>query len=218
MKTLSHAQARRVYDRIGAKQDSQAFYEDVATDELVRNGSFDRARAVFELGCGTGRFAEKLLASHLPADATYRGTDVSPKMVELAQQRLARFGERANVALSQGPIRTEETDGSFDRFISNYVLDLLSDEDIRAVVDEAHRLLEPGGLLCVASLSHPTKPLSRFVIGVWSRLFAINPQLVGGCRPIELCDFVDEPRWRIRHRAQVTPFGLPSEALVAERV
>ncbi len=218
MKTLSHAQARRVYDRIGAKQDSQAFYEDVATDELVRHGAFDRARAVFELGCGTGRFAETLLATHLAADAVYRGTDLSPKMVELAQQRLEQFGARASVALSQGPIRTEETDASFDRFVSNYVLDLLSDEDIRAVVDESHRLLQPGGLLCVASLSHPTEPLSRFIIGVWSALFAINPRLVGGCRPIELSAFVDEARWRIRHRARVAPFGLPSEALVVERL
>jgi hypothetical protein len=52
---LSHRETRRVYDRIGAKQDTQAFYEDVATRELIRHGDFASATAVFEFGCGTGR-------------------------------------------------------------------------------------------------------------------------------------------------------------------
>jgi len=35
MRTLSHQQAKAFYDRFGAKQDSQAFYEDRAVQELV---------------------------------------------------------------------------------------------------------------------------------------------------------------------------------------
>ena len=63
---LTHDEARRVYDRIGAGQDSQAFYEDRATRLLIRHGAFERARSVLEFGCGTGRFAARLLARHLP--------------------------------------------------------------------------------------------------------------------------------------------------------
>lgn len=69
MRTLSYSEARRAYDRIGTLQDTQAFYEDETTAELLRHGAFAEARAVFEFGCGTGRFAETLLEEHLGAGA-----------------------------------------------------------------------------------------------------------------------------------------------------
>jgi hypothetical protein len=47
---------------------------------------------------------------------------------------------------------------------------------------------------------------------------ALRPALVGGCRPLELRTFVTPERWRIHHHAKVAPFGVTSEALVAERI
>jgi hypothetical protein len=38
---LSTEQARRVYDRLGAKQDTQAFYENPAFDRLIAAGDFN---------------------------------------------------------------------------------------------------------------------------------------------------------------------------------
>ena len=38
-------------------------------------------------------------------------------------------------------------DRSFDRFISTYVLDLLSEENIDSLLSEAYRILRTGGLL-----------------------------------------------------------------------
>src|SRR6266516_1733321 len=46
-------------------------------NDLLAHGSFPGDRSVFELGCGTGRLAGSLLASHLPADAGYLGADIS---------------------------------------------------------------------------------------------------------------------------------------------
>ena len=216
MRTLSHQEARRVYDRIGARQDTQAFYEDVATRELLRHGDFASAVAVFEFGCGTGRFARTLLDHHLGPTATYRGVDVSPNLVGLAQRRLAAFADRARVVLTDGEPPTSEPPASFDRFVSNYVFDLLSEADIAAVVSEAHRMLRPGGLLLLASLSPGHGVVSRAVIGVWSFLHGVDPRLVAGCRPIQLLRFLEEGRWKIRHHRALSPFGLPCEAVVAE--
>ena len=218
MRTLSHQEARRVYDRIGAKQDTQAFYEDVATRELIRHGDFSSANAVFEFGCGTGRFARTLLADHLGPTATYRGIDLSPTMVGLAERRLAEFGERARVVLTDGVAPSSEPPAFFDRFVSNFVFDLLSEADIAAVVSEAHRMLRPGGLLCLASLSPGHGVVSRAVIRVWSFLHRLDPRLVAGCRPIELLAFLEEGRWKVRHQQPLAPYGLPSEAVVAERL
>ena len=63
---LSHDEARLAYDRIGTIQDSQAFYEDRATNLLLRHADFESSEAVFEFGCGTGRFALRLLDDYLP--------------------------------------------------------------------------------------------------------------------------------------------------------
>ena len=141
MITLSREQARRVYDRIGSRQDTQAFYEDHATEDLIRHAELGAAHRVLELGCGTGRFAFRLLSHHLPPDAHYRALDISPSMVRLAQERLAPFGSRAEVVLTDGSPPRAEPAASRDRFLSTYVLDLLAEEDIVEVIGQAHRIL-----------------------------------------------------------------------------
>jgi SAM-dependent methyltransferase len=217
MRTLSHGEARAFYDRMGAKQDTQSFYEDEATRDLVAHGRFGESRAVVEFGCGTGRFAQGLLEQHTPATATYLGVDVSPRMVEIARGRLARFGARASVQLGDGEPHIDATDGSCDRFVSNYVLDLLSEEDAAAVVHEAARILPTGGLLCLVSLTFGFTRLSRFVERTWRGIHSFRPSLVGGCRPIELLRFIPEAHWEVRHRRCLASFGVPSEVVVAER-
>lgn len=214
---LSHAEARRVYNRIGSRQDSQAFYEDRATALLLQRGAFESARAVFEFGCGTGRFALRLFKEYLPLAARYHGVDVSPKMVELAQQRLAGYSSRAGVSLTDGAPPSSEPTHAYDRFLSNYVFDLLSEEDIRSTLREARRMLCDDGLLCLAGLSTGVGPVSRAVAGVLRWVQAHRPALVGGCRPIDLLPFVRGPEWDVQFHQKVVAFTITSEALVARR-
>lgn len=218
MNTLSREEARRVYDRIGKRQDSQAFYEDRANDRIIQYADFATARHVFEFGCGTGRLAFRLLSQHLPADAVYRALDISPKMVGLAAERLAPFRSRAKVILSDGGSPVQEPSEFYDRFVSTYVLDLLSERDIARVLREAHRMLRPGGLLCLSSLSDGSGIPSRLVAHVWSAVHRLRPALVGGCRPLELTGFLSSSDWKSRHHARIAPFAIPSEVVVAERV
>lgn len=214
---LSHEKARAFYDWFGAKQDWQRFYEDPAVGSLLKHLSLASAKSVIEFGCGTGRLAGRLLASYLPADAEYLGLDVSPVMVGLTKWSLAGFGDRARVLLTSGETALPVASGSFDRFISTYVLDLLTEDDVRSVIAEAHRALAPGGLLGLVSLTHGFTPLSRAVEKVWVALHRANPAIVGGCRPISLQRFV-RGAWAIRHAQKTARFGVPSEVVVAERV
>jgi ubiquinone/menaquinone biosynthesis C-methylase UbiE len=215
---LSYRQAKTFYDRFGKKQDWQSFYEDIATEALIRNGQFDRASGVLEFGCGTGRFAERLLEKHLPANARYIGIDISETMVALAKERLVRFGSRAEVHLTEGSPQLDFETGAFDRFVSNYVLDLLRSEDMRAVLQEAWRVLSDGGLLGLASLTHGFTCVSRLLESIWMAIYAIRPMFVGGCRPISLSELVTEPNWRIRYDAKFSSYGVPSEVLVAQKM
>jgi ubiquinone/menaquinone biosynthesis C-methylase UbiE len=218
MKMLSHDRARSFYDRLGTWQDWQQFFEDPATNDLVKALDLPSAQSVLEFGCGTGRLAESLLTRQLPRTGIYIAIDISSTMVALARSRLMRFGPRVRVLQSAGEMKLEVEPGKYDRFISTYVFDLLSEADIATLLAEAHRVLSLGGLLGLVSLTHGSTLMSRVIERMWVGAHSLNPSLVGGCRPVELLDFIEGSTWRIRHRRTVTRFGISSEAVVAERL
>lgn len=214
---LDAISARRFYDRIGRLQDTQRFYEDPAVRWLVELGDFQQGQSVFELGCGTGRLAANLLDSVLPPGTRYVGVDVSPVMVRIASQRLSAWGDRAAVKLLEAPaLSLPGDDDSFDRFLATYVFDLLSREHATALLEEAGRLLVPGGLIALISLTQGTTTSSRIVCSVWNAVALRWPSLVGGCRSIELTDLIAGPKWTVRHMEVVVRFGVPSEVVIAE--
>jgi ubiquinone/menaquinone biosynthesis C-methylase UbiE len=213
-RVLTHGEAKAFYDHFGARQDWQRFYEDPAIDALLAAGAFGHASSVVELGCGTGRLAERLLRRHLPPTATYLGVDVSSTMVELSRTRLRPFRNRARVVETNGGFPLPAADGSCDRFLSTYVFDLLADEDIRAALADARRLLAPDGRICLASLTYGQTHISRFLCRVWMGLHALRPQWVGGCRPLRLEEHLGN-EWRIRDQRFVCALGVCSEVVVA---
>ncbi len=212
---MSREEVRSFYDRFGTKQDWQQFYEGPAIRDLLAHGAFERAQAVFELGCGTGWFAQELLMRYLPESSTYHCFDLSPTMVTLTKVRLDKYGNRAQVRLTDGSLKLPLPDLQFDRFISTYVLDLLPSEEIELVMEEAHRVLEPEGRLCLISLTYGNTLASQLVVWLWRQIFGFRPRLVGGCRPVKLLDFISEKMWQVVHHNSVVTFGIPSEVVVA---
>jgi SAM-dependent methyltransferase len=213
-KTLTAIEAQAYYNWFGKKQDSQGFYENPALDDLIAHANFQDARMVFEFGCGTGKLAERLLNEYLPSSASYLCCDVSPVMVGLTKKRLDKHSKRVKVRQSDGTVYFPQPNHSTDRVISSYVLDLLSDGDIKSFFYEAHRVLIRGGRVCLVSLTNGITLPSRIVSSLWTAVFNIRPSVVGGCRPIIFDTYVDRNRWHLEYRKVVTPFGVPSEVLV----
>jgi ubiquinone/menaquinone biosynthesis C-methylase UbiE len=213
---LSHDEARRFYDWFGRKQDAQAFYETPALRELTAHLTLEKCHAVVEFGCGTGRFAEELLDRRLPPGAHYVGFDVSRTMTRLASARLARFGPRAEIRETDGSPRLDLPDRAVDRFICCYVLDLLAENDIGAVLAEAHRVLIPGGMAGLVGLTQGRTPLSGLVSTLWDAVHRLSPSLVGGCRPLELRAFLAPALWTVTYAHVVAPYGIPSEVVIVE--
>ena len=213
--TLPRKEVRALYDRIGRWQDTQVFYEKPAIDALLRRGDFHDVQKVFEVGCGTGRVAERVLRDHCPPDTTYVGVDVSPTMVRIARGRLNSFGARAQVRRSDGGFAFQESSASQDRILATYLLDLLSRDDIQLFLEEAHRLLHSSGRLCLAGLTWGEDPLSRLISRLWSLIQSVWPRAVGGCRPVRATAFLDTDRWYVRHHEVVRAWGIPSEVVVA---
>jgi SAM-dependent methyltransferase len=151
----SSAQApQRVRNRFRTKaeQFDDLYEDDRLLVRLLRPGLFRRRElavravrayaspAVLDVGCGSGRIAEFLL----DAGATsYVGVDFSEPMVELAQQRLARFGERIELVCAD--FLEVSIEQRFDVVLGLGLFDYLPDAD-----RFARRMLElcaPGGSL-----------------------------------------------------------------------
>ena len=216
-RTLTADEARSFYDHFGHRQDWQAFYENPALDEMMAHLELRRAQGVLEFGCGTGRLAEILLKEHLPDDARYRGFDVSRTMMELTRQRIAPFAARAEVHQSDGSTRLRVESESFDRLISTYVLDLLSDEDMASFFEEAYRTLVRGGLMGLVSLTHGYTTSAQLLQDLWVAAYRLNPAWVGGCRPIQLLDHLPAGGWRVHYHRVITSYFISSEILIARR-
>ena len=209
---LTQSQAIEFYDRLGRKQDKQNYYEDLALADMTRHANFDSATAIAEFGCGTGRFAEEMLCLN---NATYWGCDVSGTMIELSYKRLAEFDERVTLWKSSGETILPLEDESCDRFVSNYVLDILSVEETESVLREAKRVLKPSGLLCLTGLTHGKGLISKVWTAFWDLRFDLNPKWVGGCRPVALTEFLDG--WDVLHHNVVVARGISSEVVVANK-
>lgn len=212
---LTRDQLRRIYDRVGAWQDAQSFYEAPAVDAMLRHGDFAAARSVLEIGCGTGTLAKRLLSAHLPPQATYRAEELSPVMAGFARRRLAPWDDRASVTITDGAPSLQAEAESADRFVAAYVFDLMPTADVRTILDDARRVLRPGGLLCCCGLAPGIGWLDTFVERLWSGVHALMPALVGGCRPLAVAPMLGDA-WRVRHHEHVAPWGVPSEILIAE--
>lgn len=215
--TLSPTEARAYYERNAHRQDRQGWYEDAALERLVAMADFSRAGTVLEVGCGSGRFAEELVTRHLGAGARYIGLDIAWAMLELTRRKLSACAGQA-ISLLQGDATNglPLADASVDRVVVAYVFDLLSEDDAAGVMGEVARVLRPGGLLCLASLTARRRgPVSRLVAGLWASVQRLAPLRVGGCRPVALADFAHSQGWTIAASETVSSYGVPSEIVVA---
>jgi ubiquinone/menaquinone biosynthesis C-methylase UbiE len=212
---LSHTKVEQFYDGHGAKQDGAGYYENATWNDLIAHAKLDEVSSIFEFGGGTGKFAELLLSEHLHQTATYWGCDVSSSMVGLSKKRLEKFGERVHIWKSSGEFTFSLPDESVDVFVSNYVLDILSDDEIKTVIDEAQRILKKGGLLCLTGLTHGKGLLSKLWTAFWHLRFMINPQWVGGCRPVALLNFLSE--WDVLYRNVLVARAISSEVVLARK-
>ncbi len=136
-------------------------------------------------------------------------------MVELSRRRLKSWSARIEVRQSDGATRLADEDGGYDRFVCNYVLDLLSEEDIQALLSESHRILSRGGRLCLISLTDGNSLPSRWVSRLWQVVHALRPHLLGGCRPLHLRKLLPEADWKVEYRNVVRRWGICSDVLIA---
>jgi SAM-dependent methyltransferase len=130
---------------------------------LARAGDLTGLR-VLELGCGTGDLTLQLLAR----GAAVTGLDLSPGMVDIAQQRVERFTRSTDANFVVAPVeRSGLPRQSVDLVIGKWILHHSS---IPGAANEIRRVLRTGGrgLFAENSGLNPVLALSRrYLAGRW---------------------------------------------------
>lgn len=98
-----------------------------------------RGRRVLDAGCGTGRLAEALAPF-----ARVWGIDASPEMLAVARARVPSTVRLKLARAEEPPFK----DGWFERVVYWLVIHLI---DRPAAFRAAHRMLAPGGRVCVVT-------------------------------------------------------------------
>ncbi|MCB8978551.1 MAG: class I SAM-dependent methyltransferase [Ardenticatenaceae bacterium] len=112
---------------------------------------------ILELSCGEG------LLSRFPS-VTLHGYDLSPVMLEQAQQRLAHYGQRfvpRQFDLNQTEWRTNQP--TFHAVVSSLTIHHLDGPDKLRLFLDVYQMLHPGGVLVIADLVAPTRGLGTAV-------------------------------------------------------
>jgi ubiquinone/menaquinone biosynthesis methyltransferase len=115
---------------------------------------------------GTGDIVLRLLAHQQPAGRTVIASDISAKMLAIAQRRLARHQDKVRFAHLDVESMPTVADGSVDAYSMSLGLKICNR---RRALDEALRILRPGGRLILLEASNISwKPLNAAYLAYMS--------------------------------------------------
>ena len=150
------------------------------TRAVERLGLAPGARVV-EVGCGTGRNLSRLEARVGPSGHIV-GVDITPEMLSRSQ-RLSRARGWTNVDLIEADARTWSTPEPVDAVLFCFSYSVLPMP--MATLENAWRLLKPGGRLVVLDGALPTGLLGRLALWWGTQLSRLTVLGNPNRRPIE---------------------------------
>jgi SAM-dependent methyltransferase len=135
--------------------------------EILGNLGLRGDEQVLDMGCGRGAvllMAAKLLPRGRAVGLDlWRTVDQSGNSMEMTLENAEREGVRDRVELKTGDItQMPFPDGSFDVVLSALAIHNIKDRQARLkAIDEAVRVLKPGGRLVIADIRHTTEYAHR---------------------------------------------------------
>jgi len=194
-----------IYDLFGVLMESKARHRglDLAS---IRNGE-----KILEVALGTGLNFFELLRRN--PHGWVEGVDVSAKMLERAERRTARTGQK-NYSLRLCDCRHLPFDnGTFDIVMSEYLLDILPVEDFIPILLEFKRVLRTGGRLILVHMTKGEKRINR----IYEAIYRLRLPLLAGCRGVMAEPFLEEAGLKDLHREFISQLGFPSEVIRATK-
>jgi len=164
-------QVEQMFDSIAPAYDLMNRAMTLGIDRLWRAqavGMLRRAdpRRILDVATGTGDLAI-CLARKLP-DARITGVDLSSSMIAVGRQKILKAGLADRVTLHEADcLSLPFPDASFDCITVAYGVRNFA--NLLEGYREMHRVLRPGGTLCVIELSTPVNPLVKPLYNLYTR-------------------------------------------------
>ena len=119
-----------------------------------------RGGRVFDFGCGAGAHLRYFAAEGYQP----YGCDTSETAIEACRRALPGWAQNFRVTPVNPDLPALFGEAKFDLFMSNQVLYFLDDPGIAAIVEQAHRMVVPGGVF-VATMMAPSCWYARYITG-----------------------------------------------------
>lgn len=150
---------------------------------------------VLEIGFGTGYSLVEIAKSSGETGKVY-GLDLTPEMVEMAKERVAKARLSGRVVLYEGDAREMPLENNlFDAVYMAGTLELFDTPDIPRVLSEVKRVLKPAGRLVIVSMPREGHEGSR-ALRVYEWVHRTFPRYAS-CRPIYVEDSVRDAGFKI---------------------
>ncbi|MSO66089.1 MAG: class I SAM-dependent methyltransferase [Alphaproteobacteria bacterium] len=135
-----------------------------------------KPRTILDIGCTIGHSTTPLCDAF--PDAVVYGIDVGAPCLRYGHARAEALGKKVHFS-QQNAEHTSFADGSFDLVVSCLVLHELSNQALRNVLKESHRLLAKGGVM--AHMDSPQNNqldlIDQFIPGDWDTHYNAEPFL-----------------------------------------
>lgn len=213
--TRSKQEAQAAYDKISRWYDLlEGIWEQKIRETGLRKLAVQPGESVLEIGFATGDSILSL-ARQVGQDGKVIGIDLSPRMREITQERVAAAGLARQVKLICGDaLRLPLENGTLDAIFTSFTLELFDTPEIPQVLRECRRALRDGGRLGVVSLSRNSS--RNMMIRIYEWLHRRFPHVID-CRPIYARQMIASEGFRIVEFVQTSICGLPVEIVMAEK-
>jgi ubiquinone/menaquinone biosynthesis C-methylase UbiE len=185
--------------------------ESKAAQKVVELAEIRDGQRILEVALGTGLLFARILRLNRTGETF--GVDLSPAMIAKAKKHLEGIsGEHCHLQIANA-YHLPFDSNAFDLLINNFMLDLLPEEDFTVVLREFHRVVKPGGLLVVSTMSFGKK----WYNAIWYRVAKHFPQLLTGCRPVEIRRYLEKTGFELLQSVRVSQNTFPSEIVKARK-
>lgn len=171
-----------LFNRIAARYDNFNHLSSMGIDYLWRKQAVRKLSPVgkaLDVAVGTGDLAIELIRQNKAEHV--EGIDLSTKMMQVGQQKVARKGLQERISFTEGSaLNMPYPDNSFDLLTCGYGVRNFSQLD--QGLKEFQRVLRPGGQLLILEFSHPQNKVIAFFYDIYFKyiMTTLGTLLTGG--------------------------------------
>lgn len=164
-------QVEQMFDSIAPAYDFMNRAMTLGIDRLWRRKAVKMVaagnpRRILDVATGTGDLAIAL--ARAIGEASVIGADLSEGMIKVGREKVSRAGLDGRITLQAADcLALPFANGEFDALTVAYGVRNFA--DIPAGLREMHRVIKPGGMVCIVELSTPVNPLVKPFYRLYTR-------------------------------------------------